>query len=78
MAQKTSNQKILVLNSGSSSLKFQVFELYSEKSLFKGEIDAINKEMCAFIDYSKHKPERFPAKIADHVGAVLFALKILL
>jgi len=42
-------RKILVLNAGSSSLKFQLIEMTSSDILIKGVIDAINQEKCSMI-----------------------------
>ena len=38
--------KILVLNSGSSSLRFQLIESHGWKRLFKGHVDGINVSTC--------------------------------
>lgn len=66
--------KILVLNSGSSSLKFQLFE--GDKVLVKGMVDAIGLPNCLFnytLDGQKEVSKK--AKIADHVEAVNAALE---
>lgn len=44
-------KKILVINAGSSSLKFQLIEMVSRDSLFKGVIDAINLDNCTMRIY---------------------------
>ena len=40
--------KILVLNSGSSSLKYQLIDMKTEKVLVKGIVDGIGLKTCKF------------------------------
>lgn len=61
---------VLVLNSGSSSLKFQVINPRSEKVSLKGHVDGIGLKTCIV----KVNGEEMKAKVQDHVMAVELAL----
>mgnify|MGYP000260253750 FL=1 len=66
--------KILVLNSGSSSLKYQVIDMDTEKMLVKGNYERIgqgNSFLTHKVNGEKHKFEH-PAK--DHEQAIKFVL----
>jgi len=73
--------KILVLNSGSSSLKYKLFDMHEEKPLLSGEIDGIGLDRCVFrIEYyedGKEKKDQEKLLVNDHVDAVMLALKSL-
>lgn len=65
--------KILVLNSGSSSLKFQLYD--EEKVLVKGIVDAIGLSTCEFrYIIGDEKEVSKKSSIKDHVEAVSAAL----
>ncbi|MGC8657898.1 MAG: acetate/propionate family kinase [Desulfomonilaceae bacterium] len=66
--------KILVLNSGSSSLKFNLFQMRDEKILISGTIDRIGipQSVVSFQEYGKD-PEIIAGSISDH-GAALDTL----
>lgn len=65
--------KILVLNSGSSSLKFQLFE--EEKVLVKGMADAIGLPNCEFrYAIGDGNEVTSKIKIKDHIEAVSSAI----
>jgi len=66
--------KILVLNSGSSSLKYQVIDMDTEEMLVKGNYERIGQEnsfLTHKVNGEKHKFEH-PAK--DHEQAIKFVL----
>jgi len=68
--------KILVINSGSSSMKFQLFENEKDSGcLFKGMIDRIGQSGTKFIENGK---EKGAIAAPDHTAAVKLAFKILL
>ena len=70
--------KILVLNSGSSSLKYQVIDVEKEEMLVKGNYERIgqpNSFLTHKVNGVKHKFEH-PAK--DHEEAIQFVMKRLL
>jgi acetate kinase len=69
--------KILVLNSGSSSLKYRLFDMSNEKALFSGHIDGIGLERCVLKVKRDGKNSEQKVKVADHVDAVMLALKSL-
>ncbi|MBU1198477.1 MAG: acetate kinase [Nanoarchaeota archaeon] len=69
--------KILVLNSGSSSLKYKLFDMNSEKELISGHVDGIGLDRCVIkIKYAKGVDEE-KVLVKDHVDAVMLALKSL-
>ena len=66
--------KVLVLNSGSSSLKYQVIDMKTEETLAKGYFERIgqsNSFLTHKVNGEKHKFEHF-AK--DHEQAIKFVL----
>jgi len=67
--------KILVINSGSSSLKFQLFESAEFRCLYKGMIDRIGLPGTFFVENGREKGK---INAPDHKSAVAFAFKILL
>jgi acetate kinase len=69
--------KILVFNSGSSSLKYKLFDMDAEKVLISGHIDGIGLARCDVkISYGAEYDEK-KELVKDHVDAVLLALKSL-
>ena len=66
--------KILVLNSGSSSLKYQVIDMETEKTIAKGYFERIgqpNSFLSHKVNGMKHKFER---EAKDHEEAISFVL----
>ncbi|HJX05585.1 MAG TPA: acetate kinase [Candidatus Nanoarchaeia archaeon] len=69
--------KILVLNSGSSSLKYKLFDMNYEKALISGNVDGIGLDRCALkLDVEGNKEEQ-KIIVKDHVDAVMLAFKSL-
>jgi acetate kinase len=69
--------KILVLNSGSSSLKYKLFDMSTEQALISGHIDGIGLDRCLVkIKYGEIEEEKKEI-IKDHVDAVILAFKSL-
>ena len=69
--------KILVLNAGSSSLKFQLFEMESNKVVAKGNCEKIGLD-GAFLKYKAHGTEKIiNAQIKNHNQAIELVLKTL-
>ncbi len=66
--------KILVLNSGSSSLKYRLIEMPAQKTLMKGHVDAIGQEKCTIKFQVGSKKTELKKPIKDHLEAVLYAL----
>ncbi len=67
--------KILVLNSGSSSLKYQVIDMETEEMLVKGYFERIgqtNSFLTHKVNGIKHKFEKY---VKDHEEALKFILK---
>lgn len=71
------NKKILIINCGSSSLKYEVYEMPSEKSLGKGTVERIG-DKAAFIEQSSSKSKyKENHIIPDHKTAMELVLKLL-
>ncbi len=69
--------KILVFNSGSSSLKYKLFDVSTEKAMIAGHVDGIGLNRC-FVKISiDDKEEEKKELVKDHVDAVILALKSL-
>jgi acetate kinase len=73
--------KILVLNSGSSSLKYQLFDMPNEQALCSGLVDRIGLEQSSLMhktvirgEESKHRIE---VAIPDHEAALLKVTELL-
>lgn len=64
-----SEKKILIVNAGSSSLKFQLMEMTSKDSLFKGSIDAIGLPNCTIQIYNENITAK-SIEIKNHEEAV--------
>lgn len=70
--------KILVINSGSSSLKFQLYEMTNEKLLIKGRIERIGSETAIItVERDGQEDVRFTQEILHHSEAVRSMLKFL-
>lgn len=68
---------ILVVNSGSSSLKFQMFQMPAEKVIVSGQIEKIGLSESFFsMSHNEKKTER-KLKIKDHKIAVNYLLETL-
>ena len=64
--------KILVLNSGSSSLKYQVIDMETEEMLAKGYFERIGQQN-SFLTHKVHGEKRkFEKHVADHEQALKF------
>ncbi len=74
--------KILVLNSGSSSLKYQLFEMPNEKPLCSGLVDRIGLENSTLTHNFHRNGEKevfkIEGKIKDHEEGLLAVNKLLL
>jgi len=62
--------KVLVVNCGSSSLKFQLFDMAGGKRLAKGLIERIGEEAAHLVYEGDGSGMDGPAKAADHEAAV--------
>lgn len=65
--------KVLVLNSGSSSLKYKLFEMPERKVFLKGHIDGIGLETCKHLVNN----ESMDVSVKDHKNAVKLCLDML-
>lgn len=70
--------KVLVINSGSSSLKYQVLEIDCEKCLIKGLVERIGEDESDIEQTNGEKEYQVVAKIKDHEEALKEALKLIL
>jgi acetate kinase len=63
--------KILIINSGSSSLKYTLFQMRDERVLFSGAIDRIGLEGSTHVFKAADEPETTKElSINDHGGAL--------
>jgi len=75
---KEGNMKILVINSGSSSLKYQLIETNGEKVLAKGLVERIGLKGAVLSHYVDGKDAyKLEEKIPTHDDAVSIVLKLL-
>ncbi len=70
--------KILVLNCGSSSIKYQLFEMTGQEVLAKGVIEKIGLK-GSFMKHTKGNGEKviFEGEILDHKGGIEYVLGVL-
>ena len=69
--------KILVVNAGSSSLKYQLIDMDGEKELAKGLVERIGIEGSRLKHSAGEKKTEIAEKIPDHEAAAQLMLKIL-
>ena len=67
--------KVMSINAGSSSLKFQLFEMPEEKVLISGNIERVGMEDAYFTTKFNGKKEKDVLPIKDHAVAVDCLLK---
>lgn len=65
---------VLVLNAGSSSLKYALFSSGSHKRVFRGHVDGIGSSRCFLVIEKGTQEVRERFRADDHVHAVLKAL----
>ena len=70
--------KVLVINSGSSSLKYQLFEMEPEQCLARGLIERIGEEESHVIHHSGEDKFELHERVADHKAAFEILKSILL
>ena len=71
--------KILVLNSGSSSIKYQLFEMDDESVIAKGLVDKIGLN-GSYVKHTKQDGEKvtFEGEIVDHQAGIKYVLGIMI
>ncbi len=69
--------KILVINSGSSSIKYQLFGMPEEKVIAKGLLERIGEENSNFIQNSEKGSVELKENIADHEKGIGLILEML-
>ncbi|MDD5687975.1 MAG: acetate kinase [Elusimicrobia bacterium] len=69
--------KTLVLNSGSSSIKYELFDIDSGMCIALGQIEAIGTEGTILEHIQENKEIKIPIIAADHTAAIEEVLKIL-
>lgn len=71
--------KILVINAGSSSIKYQLFDMEKEKALAKGNVARIGMSGAVLTHKPFDRPEtKISAEILDHIIAIEYVVSILL
>ncbi len=61
--------RILVINCGSSSIKYQLFDTEKEEVIFSGEVEKIGEEKSILVHYEKGKKIKKEGKIRNHEEA---------
>ncbi|MCX5633663.1 MAG: acetate kinase [Phycisphaerae bacterium] len=69
--------KVLVINAGSSSIKYQLFEMPAEKVLAKGLLEKIGEENSQLNHFSDSKEHKIRTKVADHSAGMKLILDTL-
>lgn len=70
--------KVLVINAGSSSLKFQLIDMEDKSVIAKGNVERIN-EGAAFLKYKAHGQEnKYEKDIKNHAEALALVIEKLL
>lgn len=70
--------KILVINCGSSSIKYQLFDMPEEKIIAKGMIEKIGEESSSFIQTSIKGRIELQRQIASHEEGLNFIIEMLI
>lgn len=69
--------KILVINAGSSSIKYQLFEMPAEKVVAKGMLEKIGEESSKLTHSFDSKTHKIQTKAADHSAGMKLILDTL-
>ena len=69
--------KILVINSGSSSIKYQLFEMPEEKVIAKGLLEKIGEDDSNFVQKSEKGLLQLKRNITDHETGISLILSML-
>jgi acetate kinase len=69
--------KVLVINAGSSSIKYQLFEMPAEKVLAKGLLEKIGEETSQLNHFCDSKEHKIKTKAADHSAGMKLILDAL-
>ncbi len=69
--------KILVINAGSSSIKYQLFEMPAEKVIARGLLEKIGEETSKLTHSYDSKVHKTNAKAADHLAGMKIILDTL-
>jgi acetate kinase len=70
--------KVLVVNSGSSSVKYHLYQMPQTEVLAKGLVDRIGEEDAGLSLFYQSKTHTFPAKVEDVEGAMELILQTLI
>ena len=69
--------KVLVINAGSSSIKYQLYQMPQEKVLAKGVVEKIGEEIQKLVHYYNGKTHKADVKAKNHEEAMATILDIL-
>jgi acetate kinase len=69
--------KVLVINAGSSSIKYQLFEMPAEEVLAKGLLEKIGEENSQLNHFSDSKEHKIRTKVANHSAGMKLILDTL-
>ena len=68
--------KILVINCGSSSLKYQLIEMEDENVVAKGSVERINMEGSKLTHKANGTSTEFVQEMRNHNDAIKLVLKV--
>ena len=71
----TARMKVLVLNCGSSSIKYQLFDMPARTLLAKGMVERIGETQAAMIHQEGTEKQQQPIAAADHEQAMAAILR---
>ena len=71
--------KILVINAGSSSFKFKLFNMADESVLASGAIDRIGSEnsIISYSNFISVKKREYEGKVKDHITAIEMSIEMI-
>ncbi len=69
--------KVLVINSGSSSIKYQLFDMPDERVIAKGLLEKIGEEISFFSQKSQRGTLELRKAVADHEQGINFIIETL-
>lgn len=74
MSLSNDSAKVLVVNSGSSSIKFQLYAMPGRRVLAKGLVERIGEGDAVFHSEFGGKADRQAAEVADHDAGITWIL----
>lgn len=70
--------KVLVINAGSSSIKYQLFDMPSQKVVAKGIVEKIGESVSRLSHFYGDKVHNLETKVTNHEQGMKFILQTLI